>query len=73
MSQTEPQASTKTLSTRANARLLSELFCLWRLCGKPACRRAHACKGDPRACLRALPLVPPEALLFLKGFDEARD
>ena len=70
------QCETQTparLSTRANARLLSDLFCLWRLCGKHACRRAHVCKGEPRACLRALPLVPPEALLFLKGFDQGRD
>lgn len=22
----------------------------WRQCGEPACRRAHACAGDPTAC-----------------------
>ena len=65
---------TKTrISTRETARWIADLFCLWRLCGKRACRRAHACRGDARACLRALPLVPPEALLFLKGFDEGRN
>jgi hypothetical protein len=59
-------------SRRATARWIADLYCLWRLCGKSACRRARACKCDTRSCLRALPLVPPEALLFLKGFDEAR-
>ena len=23
---------------------------LWRLCGKRACKRAHACRGDPLLC-----------------------
>jgi hypothetical protein len=25
----------------------------WRHCNDPACRRAHACAGDPTACLPA--------------------
>ncbi len=32
---------------------------LWRLCAKPACRRARCCRGEPRLCLdRHLPQVP---------------
>jgi hypothetical protein len=70
------QTTPPRLSVRDTARLTSDLFCLWRICGKPLCRRAHACRGDTRSgirkCLRALPLVPPEALLFLKAMDEER-
>jgi hypothetical protein len=69
--QTESKTDTK-LSLRESARLIADLFCLWRLCAKPSCRRARACRGDARSCLTGLPLVPPEALLFLKGMDEAR-
>ena len=55
------------------ARRLADLYCLWRFCGKQACRRGHACKGDVRACYAALPLVPPEARDFLIGFDEGQN
>jgi hypothetical protein len=60
------------LSTRETARHIADLYCLWRCCGKPACRRARACRGNARACLTALPLVPPDALCFLKRMDDAR-
>jgi hypothetical protein len=60
------------LTVRETARHISDLYCLWRCCGKPACRRARACRGDARACLTALPLVPPDAVLFLKAMDQAR-
>jgi hypothetical protein len=63
---------TPRLSTRESARLIADLMCLWRLCGKPICRRARACRGDARSCLAGLPLVPPEALLFLKAMDDDR-
>ena len=26
------------------------LLCLWRLCAKPACRRARGCRGESRRC-----------------------
>lgn len=55
------------------ARYWSDLYCLWRFCGKPVCRRSHACKGDTRGCFRALPLVPPDALSFIRGFEECHD
>jgi hypothetical protein len=57
-------------SARDAGRWLSDLYCLWRCCGKRACRRARACCGSGRTCLQALPLVPAEALDFLEGYDE---
>jgi hypothetical protein len=30
------------------------LFELWRLCRKSRCKRAHACRGDARACCETL-------------------
>lgn len=66
------QQSPPRLSLRESARLVSDLYCLWRMCGKPLCRRARACRGDARKCLNALPLVPPDALAFLKAMDENR-
>jgi len=35
---------------RAALRDWSNLLMLWRLCGRPACRRACACRNDPRIC-----------------------
>ena len=60
------------LTTRESARRIADLYCLWRACGKPGCRRARACRGDARLCLTALPLVSLDALLFLKAMDENR-
>ena len=28
----------------------ADRICLWRLCGKPPCVRARACRGDARLC-----------------------
>lgn len=60
------------LTFRETARGISDLFCLWRCCGKPGCRRARACRGDARSCLTALPLVTTDAVAFLKAMDEGR-
>ena len=40
--------------TAALARYCADRLCLWYLCGKPACSRAHACRGDIAACARLL-------------------
>lgn len=53
-------------------RITSDLLCLWALCAKPACRRAKACKDNPKACVaRCGPLVPEDArcgaLALVKG------
>jgi hypothetical protein len=38
------------------------MLCIHGLCGRRACRRARACRGEPRDCLpRYAPLVPEEA------------
>lgn len=43
-------------------RWMADLMRLWGLCARPACRRAAACRGEPRDCLaRYAPLVPEEA------------
>jgi hypothetical protein len=43
-------------------RRLSNLMCIWALCGRSACRKAGACRGDSRDCVpRCGPLVPPDA------------
>ena len=39
-----------------------DAFKQWRDCAQKPCRRARACRGDPRACLaRAIESVPPDA------------
>jgi hypothetical protein len=65
-------------------RWIASLMCLPALCARPACRRARACRGEPRRCLkRYAPLVPEDAREGLKAmiagreqglsFDGARD
>ncbi len=55
-------------------RQVSDLHLLWRLCGRPACFRARACRGDYRDCIeRCLPLVPESARGFIAGFAVAQD
>jgi len=39
-------ATSRALALRFGAGRL----CLWRLCGNRICRRAQACRGDPRRC-----------------------
>lgn len=51
------------------ARRVADLYCLWRLCGKPGCRRAQACRGAVHRCLPSLSLVPVEALDFLESYE----
>ena len=51
-------------------------FGFWRLCARPACRRARCCRGEPRACLnRHLPSVPQDVRkrvrLLLRARHEA--
>lgn len=59
--------------THANPRWIAELYCLWRLCPRSACRRARACRDDAQRCMSGLALVPPDALDFLVCFDDARE
>ena len=59
--------------THARPRWISELYCLWRLCPRTACRRAGRCRGDGSTCQTGLALVPPDALDFIGAFEDARD
>ena len=54
-------------------RELATMLCLWGLCAKAACRRARACKSEPRRCLsRYAPLVPEEARDGVAALVEGR-
>lgn len=54
-------------------RWMANMICLWGLCAKPACRRARACRRDPRDCLaRYAPLVPEDAREGVKVMLEGR-
>jgi hypothetical protein len=54
-------------------RWASNMICLWCLCANPACRRARACKRDPRQCLkRYSPLVPEDARIGAAIMYEGR-
>lgn len=67
---TDTTTQPKPRRSLTHARYWSDLYCLWRFCGKQACRRSRTCKGAPRMCFRALPLVPPDALAFMQAFDD---
>lgn len=60
-------------ATHATPHWIAELYCLWRLCPRTACRRAQACRGDAQVCMTGLALVPKDALDFLACFEDARD
>lgn len=59
--------------TYATPLWIADLYCLWRLCPRAACRRAKACRGDGCICQAGLALVPSEALDFMLAFEQARD
>lgn len=42
-------------------RMGNDLLMLWALCGKPACRRAQACRGNPSICARRYGRLAPQA------------
>lgn len=57
-----------------DARVIADALWLWRLCGRAACRRARACRGNPFDCVpRCACLVPQEARDFLIGVGEAKE
>ncbi len=52
---------------------LSAMLRLHGLCARRACRRAGACRGEPRECLsRYAPLVPEDAREGAKAMIDAR-
>ncbi|MFZ5694012.1 MAG: hypothetical protein ACOY5F_22490 [Pseudomonadota bacterium] len=58
---------------RITARSIADLYCLWRMCPHAGCRRAKACRNDPRDCEPAMALVPPDAADLLEALMDARD
>ena len=53
---------------------MSNVLRLCHLCARPACRRAQACRGEPRECLaRYAPLVPEEARDGAQAMMESKD
>jgi hypothetical protein len=55
----------------AELRGFADLFCLWRLCARPACRRARACRGDARLCFsRQFHLLPQDVRRWLDELTE---
>lgn len=50
----------------AKRRLIANLLASHRTCGRPSCRRRHACVGEPVECLSSrLVYVDPEMLAML--------
>jgi hypothetical protein len=55
----------------ATLRHWGDLMCLWRLCARPACMRAHACRGDAQRCFpRNYPLLPDGVQAWFAGVGE---
>jgi hypothetical protein len=42
------------MAAETNLQRAAQVRELWRLCCKSSCRRAHACRGDARACCEML-------------------
>ena len=54
-----PETPAETAAFAAPWRWANDQFAFWKLCANRRCRRAHCCRGEPRACLdRHLPQVP---------------
>ncbi len=54
-------------------RALSNLLCIWALCGRSACRKTRACRGDSRDCIpRCAPLVPEDVRVWVAALMECK-
>jgi len=52
----------------------ADILGIWRLCTKPACQRAHACRGPIRICFKAyFPLLPEGVQLWFEMIADAQD
>ena len=50
-----------------------DFLCLWRLCPRAACARAHACKGNVRDCFpRHFKLLPERVQEWWVALGEAQ-
>ena len=54
-------------------RALSDLLRIWALCGRSACRKTRACRGDSRDCIpRCGPLVPEDVRVWVAALMECK-
>jgi hypothetical protein len=67
------QNELKTLTPEESFRLYAARLQIWRLCGKASCRRAQACRGNPRLCGLALADWAEEVKLAGQIERSARD
>ena len=64
----------KPLTDHESKRLIADLYCIWRLCGRAACRKARTCRGTPEDCLkRCMPLVPEDARMWVVALMEGKE
>jgi hypothetical protein len=69
----EIPAASDPARLRASMRRWGNFLLIWRLCGKPACRRAHACHGNACACFANNFLLLPEGVrAWFDGVGEAQ-
>ena len=70
----EKTTNTKLAARRRALRLQANDANLWALCANAACRRAHACRGDPNDCMTScLLLLPEEAQEGVRIMAEGRE
>ncbi len=58
---------------KRSMRVWGDMLRIWRLCGRAGCRRAHACRGDARACFpHNFALLPEGVRDWFAGVGEAQ-
>ena len=52
---------------------VSDLLSIWALCGRGACRKTRACRGDSRECIpRCGSLVPEDVRVWVAALMECK-
>jgi len=60
--------------TARSLRNWGDMLCLWRLCGRAACRRAQRCRGEAPVCFpRNFPLLPEGVRAWFGGIAQAQE
>jgi hypothetical protein len=66
-----PAVSNNGKVTAQALRVWGDLMCLWRLCAKPGCARARACRGNAWRCFpRNFRLLPDGVQAWFEGVGE---
>ena len=72
--ETNTPARKPALTEQESRRLIADLYCIWRLCGRAACRKVRTCRGTPEDCLkRCMPLVPEDARMWVIALMEHKE